>query len=168
MGSRGPVRGTGGRPLGGRAPSSPVVLPTLLPSRPAEPPDPPAGLREAGLALWESVWQSIPWVTEGEHGAVVAELCRVHDEIDLYRRELEERGPLLAEPILSPQGFVAGEKMVPNPCEAMLRRADATAERLWAALGLTPAAKLRLGLDHLAARRQVQTIALRQRKAAGT
>lgn len=165
MGSRGPVRGTGGRPLGGRVPSSPVVvLPTLQPSRQAEPPVAPAGLRAAGTALWESLWGQVPWLVEAQHASIVEELCRLTDELATYREALEALGPILSEPIVTPTGAVVGERLTANPAEQMARRAGAAMEKLWAALGLTPAARARLGLDHLAARRTMQTIELRRGK----
>ena len=162
MGARGPVQGTGGRPLHRKT----GFLPSLLPSKPLEPPVAPDGLGEAGGMMWGTLWAAVPWLDESQHAGVVEELCRLSDELAAYRHALEEHGALIAEPILSPQGFVAGERLVANPAEQMARRAGAAIEKLWAVLGLTPAARARLGLDHLSARRTMQTIQLREGGAA--
>jgi len=146
MGTRGPVKGTGGRPTLRK-------LPTLVPARSPSLPTLPDDLNEAGRDVWRRVWEGVPWLDADQHGQVVDELARLTDELAAYRSAITAHGPLVAEPIVTPKGEVVGERLVPNPAEAMARRAGAALERLWGVLGLTPAARVRLGLSHLEARR---------------
>lgn len=155
MGSRGPVKGTGGRPTLRK-------LPSLIPAQPVSVPSTPRDLAGSGRRLWKRFWQSVPWLDVDQHGAVVEELCRLTDELAVYRAALVERGPLLSEVITSSRGDVVGERWVANPAEMMARRAGAQMEKLWSVLGLTPAARARLGLAHLTARRTVQDITIRE------
>jgi hypothetical protein len=78
---------------------------------------------------------------------MVEHLARLHDDVALYRTALTERGALLEEPIVSPTGDVVGTRLVANPAEAMLRRALKAILEVQTALGLTPMAKARLGLN---------------------
>jgi P27 family predicted phage terminase small subunit len=130
---------------GHRTPQSAGMV-TVSPVRAvADIPKAPAGLGVAGRAEWRAAWRGA-WIDPGQHREVVAELCRLADDLVVYRKALSDHGVLVTEPIVSPRGDVVGERLVPNPAEQMVRRTGRSIADLRAVLGLTPQAKARLGL----------------------
>jgi P27 family predicted phage terminase small subunit len=76
----------------------------------------------------------------------VGRYCSAVEDAARARAELDKRGLVLEEVIPDPRGGVAGHRVVVNPAEAALRRADRLLTDLSDRLGLTPAARARLGL----------------------
>lgn len=111
-------------------------------------PAPPSHLGVDGLAVWLDVWSGLP--RAAAHPKLdrlsVTRLAEAVDDRKRARAALIEHGTLLEEPIVSPKGDVVGTRLVPNPAEAMLRRADKAIDELSDRLGLSPAARARLGL----------------------
>jgi phage terminase small subunit len=82
----------------------------------------------------------------------VETVCHLSDEAATYRRLIHTAGPLLKEPIVTPSGAVVGNRIVPNPAVAMLRKVEAQMERELSNLGFNPVARSRLGLAEVKAR----------------
>jgi hypothetical protein len=91
-------------------------------------------------------------------------LCETLDERERWREALDQLGPLQTEPIVTPVGAVVGERTVLNPAEAALRRCERQIDTLRTALGLTPASRARLGLQHLAVVERAERILDGRRK----
>ena len=143
MGSRGPLTGQGGRPS--RTPVLPGVAAALY-SPVSEPPRAPRGLGRAGKAVWRECWKSAAgWLSEGDRAAV-AELAKLEDDLDLYRRTIEADGPVLEEIIQSSRGDVIGTRKVAHPLIRELRAAEAVALSLRESLGMNPRSRARIGL----------------------
>jgi len=108
-----------------------------------------------------------------EDRLTVERLARLEDEAADLRAEVAERGGFLWRKVQSARGEVLGEEAYEHPACVALRRLGAEQAKLCEALGLTPAARARLGLvvvetqdrpdalDELRARRH------RRRSAAG-
>lgn len=67
------------------------------------------------------------------------------EQIEL-RKLLKKDGPVLVEPVLNRQGVKVGDKFVAHPAVAMLRSTGKELDALAAQLGLSPQARVRLGL----------------------
>jgi P27 family predicted phage terminase small subunit len=76
----------------------------------------------------------------------VCRYCDAAEDAARARAEVDQRGLVFEEVIPDPRGGVAGSRVVLNPAEAALRRADKVLTELGDRLGLTPAARARLGL----------------------
>jgi hypothetical protein len=83
----------------------------------------------------------------------VERFARLADERQRVEAELD-RGVLLAEPLISPRGDVVGHRLVENPSYGLLRAIDKELDALSDRLGLTPAARARLGLTVTSAEKQ--------------
>lgn len=165
VGQRGPLPRSAakaarlGRPSHGARKGDLVVRPA------SPPPAAPTRLGAGGLAAWEQAFRSASWLNAG-HLAMVEDLARLRDDVELYRKAMTDHGALLGEPIVSPKGDVVGTRFVANPAEAMLRRALKAILELQTALGLTPMAKARLGLNLVETEQKISTLD-RLRKEAG-
>jgi P27 family predicted phage terminase small subunit len=161
MGKRGPVSGaTYGQKPGPEAdperqkrlgrPSHTAKRPTkaLAPLRSVtpKPPSVPEHLGVVGTAIWNNVWQSMPVLSPRLDLHSVTRYCEAAEDAVRARAEVEKRGLLIDEPMADPRGGILGYKAVLNPAEAALRRADKVVTELGDRLGLTPAARARLGL----------------------
>jgi len=91
-------------------------------------------------------------------GLTVRRFCDVLEERDEVMAAWKEHGPLLSEPIVTPRGDIAGERLVANPAAAMLRGLDKELDALSDRLALTPAARARLGLTMTSAERQAAEV----------
>jgi len=127
-------------PKGGRRLASPDLAQTR------EPPEAPKGLGQEGTDARSIVMANAPLLLPALDALTVARLADLVDERGSARAELDRRGILLEEPIVSPTGKVVGTRVVPNPAVAMLRQLDRELDALADRLGLVPAARARLGL----------------------
>lgn len=123
-----------------------MPLPDLLPASTSIP-EPPEDLSDDARRLWSELWTGFSGVLSAElDRATVERLCDLADERAVLRRALEEHGPLLEEPIVTPKGDVVGTRLVANPAAKQLREVDKQLTALSDRLGLSPAARARLGL----------------------
>jgi len=148
MGARGPLKGS----TYGRRPKTAELVPTdaalLLVAQPDPPPPPPTSLGELGRAAWLDVWEGLPvGVLDAKADYLtVARLCEAADDREAARAAVVELGPLLDEPIVTPKGDVVGTRKVANPAAEMVRKLDKVIDDASDRLGLSPAARARLGL----------------------
>jgi len=177
MGARGPLPDPGSQRSQRRAKhaaaesSGKAPEPIAVSQHPEAIPEPPADLGAPGLRAWEQIWAE-PQITVGDR-LTVERLARLEDEAADLRAEVAERGGFLWRKVQSARGEVLGEEAYEHPACVALRRLGAEQAKLCEALGLTPAARARLGLvvvetqdrpdalDELRARRH------RRRSAAG-
>jgi P27 family predicted phage terminase small subunit len=144
--------GTGGRPanperqkkLGtGRSRSTAVEV-----ARPAVPavagvPDPPDSVLD--VELWNRIWSAMPpGVLTELDVTVVDRFISVTMEREQWAA-LVRQAPLLREPIVTPRGDVAGERLVINPAAKALRDVGKELDSLTLQLGLSPQSRARLG-----------------------
>lgn len=108
-------------------------------------PDPPDSLPAEVHPLWVSVWRAFPasMLSELDYPSILR-FCELTHERTVWSA-LVMTSPLLREPIVSPRGDVVGEKIVPNPAAKELRAVDRVLNAFVKELGLSPAARARLG-----------------------
>ena len=113
-----------------------------------EVPKPPTGLRAGGKRQWCQIHEAARvWVNAGLDAGMVERVCRLWDEMDRLRREVEKHGYLLEEPITAgQQGKIVGTRLVANPAVRMLRDAEKQWQSMMSDLCIPPAARARLGL----------------------
>jgi P27 family predicted phage terminase small subunit len=99
-----------------------------------------------GTAIWSDIWQSMPVLSTKADLHSVTRYCEAADDSVRARVEVEKRGLLIDEPMTDPRGGILGLQGRLKPAEAGLRRADKVVTELGDRLGLTPAARARLGL----------------------
>jgi P27 family predicted phage terminase small subunit len=139
-GRRGPLTGsTYGKTAAGKA------LRTVRPA-PRAVEAPPAHLGVVGSAIWRDLWQSMPILSPKIDGHSVTRYCEAADDASRARAEIEARGLLIDEVLADPRGGILATKVVLNPAEQALRRADKVMTELSDRLALSPAARARLGL----------------------
>lgn len=125
-------------------------------------PEPPEELEEAGRAFWVDVWSvGLAFMSPQLDATTVAWTAKLFDECERYREGLR-KGPLIKEPITTSSGKVVGERFIPNPMEAMLRRAEKQLSANLVQLAIPPAARARLGLIQVRAATELQQLAERQ------
>jgi phage terminase small subunit len=98
------------------------------------------------VAVWTAIHASMPLLRADLDATTVVRYADAVEDQIRCRLEIVRNGLLLSEPIVTPRGDVVGTRLVLNPAEAALRRADAVLDRLAGHLGLSPAARARLGL----------------------
>jgi P27 family predicted phage terminase small subunit len=117
--------------------------------RAARAPRPPAGLREETRKLWGQLWHS-PVAHAWDPQSDLPVLVRYIRLLDRWLRydELLSRAPLV-------QG--SRGQLRPNPLAARLDAVEGQVHALEEQLGLTPVARMRLGLSLFAARKAIAT-----------
>jgi phage terminase small subunit len=88
----------------------------------------------------------IPFGHDALDAPSLARFCELTVERQALRADLETRGNLLEEPIVTPLGNVVGERVVLNPAIPALRAIDRALDALADRLGLNPVSRARLGL----------------------
>jgi hypothetical protein len=157
VGSRGPIsKAVQGKSHAGHRPSTALPVEVLAPGEHRLVPAEPEGLGEVGLAVWRDAWRAA-WIAESDAGAV-EHLARLTDERNALCKARDASGLTLKEPIVTPKGEIVGERLVPNPLLAEIRRLDAIILAARKELGLTPMAKARLGLNVASAANQASRI----------
>ncbi len=121
-----------------------AVVPIGQPA--ADVPEPPAYFGVLGNEIWAAIHRSMPVLQPVLDRHVVIRYCEAAEDAVRARIEIQQRGLVIDEPIPDPRGGVAGYRAVINPAEAALRRADKVMTELGDRLGLSPAARARLGL----------------------
>jgi P27 family predicted phage terminase small subunit len=154
MGATGPVPGTGGRPRkeqvrrpNQRKPRSALVSCDPPANLPILRDNTPATLGDAGRDAWNELAPTIPGFHSHLDRPILQRFCELCDEREAYRQALSDHGALLSEPIVGPKGDVLGNRLIPNPAIAALRGVDRSLEALTVQLALSPAARVRLGLN---------------------
>jgi P27 family predicted phage terminase small subunit len=125
------------------APSLPVLAP-----RRSLVPDAPVHLTDLGQQVWEDVWSGLPGPVANVQldRLTVLRVCEAAEDRAAARKVLTDLGPLLEEPIVTPRGDVVGTRQVANPAAEMLRKLDRELDGMSDRLGMSPAARARLGL----------------------
>jgi P27 family predicted phage terminase small subunit len=148
MGSRGPLPDAGSKRAVRRKREAAKEQPVDVPPERALVPDPPAYLGAVALAVWERVWRE-PQVLEGDYTSV-ERLCLLESDALRLRSIVAREGEILSRPIQSARGEVVGAERYAHPALVELRRIGKEAADLCRELGLTPAARARLGLTVVA------------------
>lgn len=131
----------------------------------------PMTLQVTGRAAWMTVWTGgRAWLAPGVDIIRVETVCRLCDEIAMYREHVMRLGPILEEPIMSASGKIAdGARFVPNPAVKMLRDAEKQLDRELSALAFDPSSRSKLGLVEVKKRSILETLGLGpQRATTGT
>jgi P27 family predicted phage terminase small subunit len=146
MGARGSAVGSAAasRQHLARKPTPISRLPLVRPQPKPKIPTVPKGLGVEGKAVWTNTWQSIPSLRVDQDRQIVTELCRLADQMALYRAALNKFGSLIEEVVVSTRGEVVGTRQVPNPASVQLKNALAASMAIYAALGLSPQSRSRL------------------------
>jgi P27 family predicted phage terminase small subunit len=111
-------------------------------------PPPPDHLGELGRQVWLDVWEGFPSAVLNDRldRLAVTRLAEAADDRENARMYLQELGVLLEEPIVTPRGDVVGTRMVINPAALQVQKLDRQIDLMSDRLGLSPAARARLGL----------------------
>lgn len=147
---------------GKRALPEPVVhLPAIR-----EVPEPPVMLGPKGQRFWNEAWSlGAPWLNPNLDTDTMVKVCQLTDEMQELHESYMKLGPLVAEKVVSASGRVALDdkgkpvvRIVANPAEKMLRRAEISWMRMLSELGFTPTARARLGLAQVKAESKLETL----------
>jgi P27 family predicted phage terminase small subunit len=111
---------------------------------------PPEHLDNIGRTVWQEA-TACSWVQQSD-ALAVTRLAELESERARAATALEDAGPLLKKPVVSPRGDVVGEESFANPMFRELRRLDAAISELRKALGLDPMSRARLGVRVLEAK----------------
>ena len=106
----------------------------------------PDGLGVVGRSIWNDVWAALPILSPQLDYHAVSQYCAAADDAVRARASLTERGLVIDEVVGDARGGSLGTRATLNPAEAALRRADKVLIELGDRLGLSPAARARLGL----------------------
>jgi hypothetical protein len=136
-----------------------------------KPPGPPTNLGDAGSSTWRLCWQlaQIRWPDDEP---LVERLCRVEDEMEALRSEVQAQGVVLMKPVQTAGGRQIGTEPMVHPALLALRRAGAEAGELCGSLGIGARERYHLGLlvaergpdkiDELKARRNRRRAAMKR------
>lgn len=142
-------RGTGNRPKPGEAKVATAVVPTVVTNPTRVLPEPPPGLPDGAVEVWRRVVDELDTrgLKESDLEAVtmLAHAAWTHSET---RKKIAETGVL----VKGPRGPMV------NPLLKVARDEASTYLRLANEFGLTPAARLRLGLMTLAGQSLAQAL----------
>ncbi|HEY2181320.1 MAG TPA: P27 family phage terminase small subunit [Solirubrobacteraceae bacterium] len=105
---------------------------------------PPDDLGAAGRRAWSAAWALAR--IEPADAMTVERLARLEDEAAQLRSCIAEQGPLLWRPIQNSRGEQLGEEAYEHPGTVQLRRIGKEIAELCMVLGLSPAARKKLGL----------------------
>jgi P27 family predicted phage terminase small subunit len=108
-------------------------------------PDAPKDLDVSARALWRSIW-SLPRVEPADRASVVR-LCRLETEAGELRKILAKDGRMLSRVIQNSRGDVVGSESYSHPASGELRKIGREAAAACDSLGLSPAARKRMGLE---------------------
>lgn len=108
----------------------------------------PIALGEMGRGMWTHIWSGPAqvWLSPQVDGIRVRTVCQLSDDIASYQADIETMGNLLEEPIVTPTGIIAGQRIVPNPLVKMRNEALKLLDRELTSLAFDPVSRSRLGL----------------------
>jgi len=147
-------RGTGHRPLAGQRPPLELTVPSL------EPPEPPATLPPEGRETWRLVTSDLV-----QRGLVAADLPLVEMLVKAAVRSWQAGEQIAREGVSITRASATDEYTTLNPMLKLEKDSAATYLRLAETLGLSPAARVRLGLMQVAGQSMLLTIAERVARA---
>jgi len=147
-------RGTGHRPLAGQRPPLELTAPSL------EPPEPPATLPPEGRDMWALVTGDLI-----KRGLVQADLPLVEMLVKAAVRSRQAGEQIAREGLSITRTSKTDEYTTLNPLLKLEKDSAATYLRLAETLGLSPAARVRLGLMQVAGQSMLLTIAERVARA---
>lgn len=105
----------------------------------------PPTLGEEGQAVWRLLVAQMSWAQELDLPAI-QRFCELLEERSMVRRALVERGVLLEEVLVSPNGQVVGTRVVANPALKALHGIDQSLDAILTQLGISPSARAKIGL----------------------
>jgi len=88
---------------------------------------------------------TMPWIS-GLDTSLIERYRAILQEQEALRKILKKDGPILTEPVLDRQGVKVGEKKVAHPANQLLRQTDRALASIAAQAGLSPQARIKLGL----------------------
>lgn len=112
----------------------------LVPAAPVE-------LGARGLSEWGNVWSAGFWLKADQDYHLVVVLAEAYDEIEAYRGQIAVDG-------LMTRGASGG--MIANPLIKEVRACQATIIKCLSLLGFSPSDRMRLGIQELKARSELQ------------
>lgn len=106
----------------------------------------PTHLGELGRSVWELVFSEGSWLTQGDQLAVLrlAETAQLRQKVI---EAIDSQGILLERRIVAYGRVTDATELFANPALRELQRLDQTMAELTQALGLSPAARARLGVS---------------------
>lgn len=119
-------------------------------------PEPPDGLFDDGLALWEHVWTAgRTWLSPDSDRTIVELLCHAQDEAENIRRGMWEGQ-------FSRFYVTANGQMVTHPLVNQLKELRTQMTTWLAAIGFSPSDRARLGLAEVRVRNELDELAERR------
>lgn len=106
----------------------------------ADAPQMPRGLKTRGKREWLKIWASGPWLNPEHDYAWVEQIARAYDDIDVFRRRIEEDGLVVRGSLGQP---------VAHPLVAEVRKCEQTIRTCLSVLGFSPTDRARLGLAEI-------------------
>jgi P27 family predicted phage terminase small subunit len=117
----------------------------------------PAHLGPEGRDAWERVVGGCLWLAETDH-LTLQLACEKVDRRALFRQLLAESAPVL---------YTDKDYAYPNPLVGMLSTIETEISRLFAALGLTPADRTRMGVAEVKAKNAFEEMLARRQNREG-
>ena len=119
-------------------------------------PEPPAGLYDDGLALWDHVWEAgRTWLSPDSDRTIVELLCFAQDEAENIRRGMWEGK-------FSRFYETANGQMVTHPLVNQLKDLRTQMTAWLSAIGFSPSDRARLGLAEVRVRNELDELAERR------
>lgn len=154
-GSRGPLAGTSNagpkkrlnRP--GSKPKTPTKALTPVPYALQPAPPAPDGLGRSGLAVWSQI-AGAAWLSASDHRTLES-YARSLDQADALTEILDRDGLILSKVLTDRRGVPIGEEQYAHPALSALRSVERRLEAARRELALSPAARIRLGVDVMTA-----------------
>ena len=103
-------------------------------------PQMPRGLKTRGKREWLKIWASGPWLNPDHDYAWVEQIARAYDDIDVFRRKIEEDGLVVRGSLGQP---------VAHPLVAEVRKCEQTIRQCLSIIGFSPTDRARLGLAEI-------------------
>lgn len=110
--------------------------------------EPPATLREPGLAAWKRITDTAPWLGQSDSG-LLATLCEKIDRRDEMAAKLAASDFIL----FTDKGYAYA-----NPLVGMLSTIETEIVKMMSLLGLTPTDRTRLGLAEVKAQSTLERL----------
>lgn len=123
-----------------KADGRPIVKAQYQIIRRDDAPQMPRGLKTRGKREWLKIWASGPWLNPEHDYAWVEQIARAYDDIDVFRRKIEEDGLVVRGSLGQP---------VAHPLVAEVRKCEQTIRTCLSVIGFSPTDRARLGLAEI-------------------